>query len=150
MTEKEKLELAIKKGYTYDPDTGNVYGLKNNLITNKNDGYIVFNLCVDKRSYTIKAYRFGWYYIHKECAIHIDHINGKRDDNKISNLRSVTNQQNHQNRLKAKGYYHHKPTNTFMAYICIDKKLKCLGYFKTEEEAKEVYQKSKKKYFNKN
>lgn len=77
--------------------------------------------------------------------LHVDHIDGNKLNNHISNLRMVTHQQNHFNRTTAKGYYWHKPAKKWMAYIKVNGKNKYLGLFNTEDEARESYLKEKKK-----
>lgn len=68
---------------------------------------------------------------------HIDHIDGNKNNNELSNLRIVTNQQNCFNRKASKGYY--KKYNKFVAQINKDGKYIYLGYFNTEEEARQAY-----------
>jgi len=109
MTPEEKCELAIERGYTYDTETGLIYNrFKKQPITNRDNGYIRFQLRLNKKPYNIRGHQFAWYYVNKQCVEEIDHINGIRYDNRICNLRSVTHQQNHWNRTKAKGYKKHK------------------------------------------
>jgi hypothetical protein len=43
------------------------------------------------------AHRLAWFFVHGEWPRYIDHINGDRSDNRIENLRSVTNAENHKN-----------------------------------------------------
>jgi len=74
----------------------------------------------------------------------VDHINGDKLNNHISNLRMVTHQQNHFNRTKAKGYYWHKHSKKWMAKITVNYKDKYLGSFDTEQEAREAYLSAKK------
>ena len=69
----------------------------------------------------------------------VDHINGIRHDNRLENLRLVTHQQNHFNRTTAKGYYWNKPRRKWHAQIQIDGKRQYLGFFDTEEEARNAY-----------
>lgn len=58
------------------------------------NGYI--EICIE--GWRIKAHRLAWLYHHGEFPKHvIDHINGKRDDNRIVNLRDVTFAANLQN-----------------------------------------------------
>lgn len=58
------------------------------------NGYI--EICIE--GWRIKAHRLAWLYQHGEFPKHvIDHINGKRDDNRIANLRDVTSAANLQN-----------------------------------------------------
>lgn len=75
----------------------------------------------------------------KRC---VDHINNDRLDNNLTNLRWVTYGQNNFNRSISskntsghKGIYFNKKINKWMAYICIDGKLKSLGFFVKKEEA---------------
>ena len=106
MTRLEKCELAIEKGFTYDPETGKIYNINRKEIIGKteNNGYIILRILYNKKNYTIKGHQFAWYYTYNECVECIDHINRIKYDNRICNLRSVTQQQNNWNRTKAKGY----------------------------------------------
>lgn len=75
--------------------------------------------------------------------IQVDHINGVKHDNRLENLRLVSNQQNHFNRTKAKGYTWSKWHNKWYSSICINSKKKHLGYFELEEEAHQAYLEAK-------
>jgi hypothetical protein len=144
MTRLEKLEMAIELGYTYNPETGKVYGVYGKEITAKDkDGYITINSTKVKN---LVIHQFAWYLINKEIVEQLDHINGVRDDNRICNLRSVTSQQNNWNRKKAKGYSWYKNYNKWVAQIMVNGKNIHLGYFHNEEEAKEAYLNAKQKY----
>lgn len=146
MTEKERIELAIKKGVKYEPKTGNIIGIKGNPITNKNTGgYIYFPVHVKGKKYNVRGHRFAWFYIHKEIPNIIDHINKIRHDNRIVNLRNVNSQQNQFN-SKRKGYSKAKNPNKWRARINLNKKEISLGTFNNEDDAKEAYLKAKKKY----
>jgi len=70
----------------------------------------------------------------------IDHVNRDRLDNRVSNLRLVTNQENAFNR-GAKGYY--KNRNKYVAKIIVNGKHIYLGSFETKEEASNAYQQAK-------
>jgi hypothetical protein len=146
MTRLEKIEMAIEKGYTCDPESGKVYGVKGKELITKNNGYIRFMIHKDKKPYHLRAHQFIYYCVHKEIVEQIDHINGVRDDNRIDNLRAVTHQQNQHNRTKAKGYYWHKPSNKWLAYIKRDGKKIHLGTFNNEEEAHGAYLDAKEIY----
>jgi len=65
----------------------------------------------------------------------IDHINRKRDDNRLENLRWVTNKENLQNQ-EQKGWIYARPNGTFQVQWHEGKKNKGKT-FKTREEAEE-------------
>ena len=75
----------------------------------------------------------------------IDHKNGIRNDNRIDNLRVVTRQQNQFN-TNAKGYYWNKVNKKWQAGICVNYKIKYLGAFDKEEDARQAYLVAKEKY----
>jgi hypothetical protein len=122
--------------------SGNKYGKKGEWIKQVNKpnsrGYIQLSI--------------GWkkYYVHRlillafagESDQEVDHINRIKTDNRFQNLRYVTRRENILNmeRIdKAKGYYWNKQRNKWHAQINIDNKLRYLGRFDTEEEARQVY-----------
>ena len=72
----------------------------------------------------------------------IDHINGDKLNNAVSNLREVTNQQNRQN-TNSKCYSFKKQCKKFEVRIYIDGKEKSFGYFKIEADAKQKAQELK-------
>lgn len=73
----------------------------------------------------------------------IDHINGDRDDNRLSNLRDVSVVGNAQNRHKANGssgligVTKHK--NGYQAQIGVSNKVRYIGLFRTANEARAAY-----------
>ena len=147
MTKEEKCIEAIERGFTYDPITGIVFGVRGLPVKNTNGmGYFELTFQKDSKRYYIKAHIFAWYWVHKECVDIIDHINTIRNDNRIENLRSVTFTQNVQNSSKAKGYYWHKNNKRWCSNIWVNGIIKRLGYFLTEEEAKQAYLEAKSLY----
>lgn len=148
MTELERCELAKAKGYTYNPITGDIIGIKSGVITLKSCyGYIYIILRVKGKKYNLRGHRFAWYLHYGELPkYHIDHIDGVRDNNKIDNLRDVTIQQNNFNFSSAKGYYQHARCKKFVAQIQVNKKNIYLGLHNTPEEARAAYVEAKKKY----
>lgn len=94
---------------------------------------------------TYSAHRLAWFYVYgKWPSGEIDHINGKRGDNRICNLRDVTTKENQHNQKKAKGYWKNKKGWT--AEICVDQKTIRLGTYATPEEARDAYLKAKTVY----
>jgi hypothetical protein len=148
MTELEKCELAKSKGYTYCPVSGELRGVLGNVITNDTkEGYIRCVLRFQEKRFFILGHRLSWYLHYGHLPVNsIDHIDGVRSNNKIENLRDVTAQQNQWNHTKAKGYYWNKPANKFCAHIKIDRIKKHLGYYSTEQEARNAYLKAKEIY----
>lgn len=109
----------------------------------QNDGYKVCNINrVHYLIHRIIGYLFLGLDINNEKE-QIDHINGIRNDNRLENLRIVSNQQNSFNQ-KSKGFT--KCKNKFRARIKINNKNIHLGSFETEEEAREAYLKAKELY----
>lgn len=148
MTREEKCLLAIAKGYTYDPETGFVTGPSGNVLIRKHIlGYQTFKIQLNAKQYEIKSHQFAWYWIHKECVPVIDHINGDKSDNRIENLRSVTQQENMFN-TKSKGYSKSTHKNNYQARIWFEGKNIHLGIFNNELEAHNAYLKAKERYHN--
>jgi hypothetical protein len=79
----------------------------------------------------------------------VDHINGDHTDNRIGNLRVLTNAQNAQNRRRARednstGYLgvsfdKRKVARPYRARIMVNDRMVSLGYFDTAEEAHSAY-----------
>src|SRR5437773_1937677 len=81
--------------------------------------------------------------------LHVDHINGLKTDNRKCNLRPATPSQNIANSFKygGKGSYFDKTRNKWRAMIKINYKPVHLGYFNTEQEARQAYDIAARKYF---
>jgi hypothetical protein len=147
MTELERFELVKQKGYNYNPETGELIGMFGKLIKRTIEGYVSFILYHGKKQYNIKVHRLGWYLHYGELPKNqIDHIDGNRSNNKIDNLRDVTNQQNQWNQTKAKGFIWNKQRKKFQSYIRIEGKLTHLGLFDKEQDARNAYLEAKAKY----
>ena len=102
------------------------------------------------------ASRLAWFYVHKKWPKFIDHINGIRLDNRISNLRSVTHLENNKNKkinrnhsIGAKGVIRLKKYPKFRARIMVDNKPIHLGYFDSVAAAHEAYCRASAKYHGK-
>ena len=117
MTREEKCVYLIDKGYTYNSQTGEVKNPKNVILKSKlTIGYNVISFKINKKSHLLSQHIFGWYYMYGECVKSLDHINRIKDDNRISNLRSVSTQENNFNR-EAKGYTWNKINNKWKLSI---------------------------------
>jgi len=107
------------------------------------------------RSKLYLAHRLAWLYVFGEWPEGvIDHINGHTSDNRISNLRVCTQQQNCQNRKPVwdrssirSGVSFDKRRKKFRAYITIGRKQMYLGRFGTAEEATEARKNAELKLF---
>ena len=96
------------------------------------------------------AHRVAFVLIHGRWPDHqVDHINGIRSDNRSENLREATSSQNKMNsKVRCdnssgyKGVSFHKASNLWRANIRLNGKQRCIGYFKTAEEANDAYQKA--------
>lgn len=142
MNLQEKLQYFKNKGYTYDPETGIIINNFGELINNKSShGYIR----VRYNKIHTYAHQFAWYMYYNEIPKLIDHINRDKTDNKISNLRKSTKQQNSFNN-NAKGYYYNKKSKKYESSIGYNYKKIHLGYFNTSEEARQAYLDAKKIY----
>jgi hypothetical protein len=76
----------------------------------------------------------------------VNHVNGKRNDNRKENLKIVTHRQIGHNRNvhrngKLVGANFYKPTKTWRSQITINGKVVHLGTFDTEQQAHEAYMK---------
>lgn len=117
-----------------------------------NKGYLRINFGTKK----YKAHRLAWLYVHGEWPDVIDHINGIKHDNRISNLRSVSFTENMRNRRKsrfnssgANGVAKRNPAQngcSFTASIAVDGKPKYLGSFHTLQEAIEAREAANRLY----
>lgn len=148
MNELEKYKVAKSKGYTYNPITGELKGVYGKVIkTISPSGYIRFIMMFNDKPYCIRGHRLAWYLCYGELPKNfIDHIDGDRANNKISNLRDVTHQQNQWNQTKAKGYFWSKQFERWTSQITVNNKRIFLGRYDTEEEASNAYKRAKTKY----
>jgi hypothetical protein len=110
-------------------------------------GYKRYKFKINQKIYSLsriiyKAHNKDWEIDNSSMNNFIDHINRDSTDNRIENLRVVTNQQNQFNR-NVKGYYWNKTKKKWQACIRIDKKKKNLGSFDKKEDAREAYLKAK-------
>jgi len=115
-----------------------------------NHGYL--KIMVDSKLY--KAHRLAWLYVNGSFpAGDIDHINHKRTDNRIENLRTVERKLNQKNLTKARnntsgftGVIFNKKTSKWTAQIQVENKKIYLGSFDDIECAIATRIEANKKY----
>lgn len=131
----------LKSIVNYDAETGAFSWVKRRgsarageiAGTPQNKGYI--HILINRKPYL--AHRLAWLYAFgKWPNDQIDHINGRKSDNRISNLREVCQQDNSRNRKKSKnnvtgvtGVYFHKKLKKFGSQIKVNYRHIHLGYF---------------------
>lgn len=142
-------QALLRKFFIYNPATGDlIYRLPNNQ-KNIGDtfgalgsqGYLIGN--IGSQSYLV--HRLIWLYVYGYLPDQVDHIDHDRTNNRISNLREVSNLENHKNCSVSRnsstgvnGVCIHKPTGKYRAYIMVNKKQIHLGLFDSLDEAKKA------------
>ncbi|MDO8554365.1 MAG: HNH endonuclease signature motif containing protein [Candidatus Micrarchaeota archaeon] len=119
--------------------------------------WLAYNRYAARATYTTGNGKQTWIFMHRLIAnapkeMEVDHINHNTFDNRSKNLRLATHQQNSFNHL---GYGHRgitKITNRplkkpFCVRLMISGKNLYLGYYKTFEEAREVWNKAAIQYY---
>ena len=132
----------------YEPETGiftrkigSANQVKAGDVAGSVNGNGYLNIQLQRRGY--QAHRLAWLYVYGVWPEdQLDHVNRVRTDNRISNLREVTNKQNQQNRSKQSnntsghpGAYWDKQRSKWVTQITHNQKLIHLGYFSILEEA---------------
>ena len=152
MKKQRLLELL-----SYDSETGAFVWLKDPSSGTKRagkkagtlcNGYV--RICIDGKFYY--AHRLAWLYVHGCFPTGIvDHANGDKGDNRIGNLRLVSNSQNLQNQRKPQGSnpslgvskHGHRG---WRARIKIDGKRIHIGTFASPEIAQAAYMAAKRNH----
>lgn len=138
----------LKEVISYDPATGlffnkvqrgqrGIIGEKTGIV--HHTGYIYIS--IDGKSYS--AHRLAWLYMTGNFPVAcIDHMNGKRNDNRWSNIREATKKQNNENiplrsdnKSGHRGIYWFKQTNRWRASVRHNGVRIGVGYFKNLEDA---------------
>ena len=151
--------VVIQEFMKYDKTTGQLTWIKKvgrkinpgmRVGSKNNRGYVEFDL-YGKR---YRAHRVIWAIsTGSDTDLQIDHINGDKSDNRVSNLRAVTCSVNMQNQRAAKvtsktgilGASPKKGTGRFVAQIKANGLARYIGVFDTAEEAGHAYLSAKRR-----
>ena len=144
-----KITAEIARKYLrYDPGTGEFIRLiataKRTKVGDKAGylsgcGYRYLRLLGE----VLKCNRLAWLMHYGEWPTqHVDHMNGDRSDDRISNLRQCSPLENAQNRISPKGAYKTKH-GKYTASVTKDGKAHYLGRFSTESAARSAYVEAK-------
>ena len=151
-------------GVNFNYEYSNIYQLyeyktkphewKERKLSINTNGYKYFEIRVSNKRYTILLHRLIYWLHNPDWDIldssiknnSIDHIDGNPLNNNIENLRVVTNQENHFNETRAKGYCWNKTAKKWVSHIRLNGKTKYLGLFDKKEDAHNAYLEAKKIY----
>lgn len=106
---------------------------------------------IDRKQFP--AHRLAWFYVHGGFPSgQVDHINGLRTDNRLANLRIVSNSVNQQNKRRARsdsktgilGVHLHRP-GKWQAKINVGGRKKSLGMFDSPTAAEAAYLDAKRR-----
>lgn len=153
--------FELRQLFSYNPDTGEIYWIaKSWLGINigdragkvRSDGYRY----VADRGRRHLEHRLAWVIHTGEWPnVPLDHKDGNKSNNKLSNLRLASVTCNNRNRGKQsnntsgyKGVSFHKSTGKYHAKIMCNKKQISLGYFDDPAKASLAYQQAAKRYHN--
>ena len=107
-------------------------------------GYMI--VTINSKTYRVQRIIWLWMFGSIPANFFIDHINGNKLDNRLTNLRLATNKQNQENRAAPKnsssglrGVGWHKSNGKWIARISHNNQRKTIGFFDTKEQAWQAY-----------
>ena len=138
--------IQLREKFFYDPETGVIINRKTGRqIRAVTNGYLAARFS----GTTMYAHRIAWALTFGRMPDrHLDHINGNKTDNRISNLREADDLVNNHNRHTANksnkscgllGVTKPRHTNKWAASITVNRRRVHIGYFDTPEEAHTAY-----------
>jgi hypothetical protein len=153
--EKEKnIKIEIKQDIIRNKDNIAIIAIDKREILVDDDRYfelVKFNWKIDCNGYALgkidKLSRMHRFLMKPKNNEIVDHINGNRLDNRLSNLRISNSNYNNHNKIKKFGTSKylgvsiHKQSNKFIARIRKDGKQIHIGLFETEIDAAKAYNK---------
>ncbi len=143
--------LPIEHLLSYDKDTGVVQWLVDRQSTRAGDAAGWTNthgyLCVSINNKEYRLHRIAWYLANGSFPSKtIDHINGIKTDNRLCNLRDVSQRVNNTNksfhrsgRLVGAWMAKDRTRKVWRSAIGVSGKRKFLGGYETEREAHDAY-----------
>ena len=166
------IPAQLRELLRYDPDSGKLFWKERSLDQCSNERTMrAFNAqfagkeaftadngdgyrCSHIFGRTYRAHRVIWAMVHDYWPENqIDHINGRRDDNRLSNLRHLSHAENQQNRKpktgclsSLKGVTYIRRSKRWQARICANGVRRHLGVFDTQEQAHAAYCKASEIY----
>jgi hypothetical protein len=152
MTREEKCIILENRGYSYDPETGIITKVDGDIVKTISNNYTIIISGSRNNKIRIYAHQFAWWAVNKKFTPNfvIDHINRNKLDNRISNLIEKTIRRNLDNCYlleESKGYTYRNDINKYKAQIGVESKHIHLGYFNTEQEARQAYLDALKIYY---
>ena len=128
-------------------DLGNVFSVRRGIILKPSISYgykrIKINIGDGVKGYKVHqlvAIAFSGHTPDGTNKIVVDHINNNKSDNRLENLRLISNRENLSRRGGASKYVGvSKFRNKWMSTIRVDGKLEYLGLYQTEENAHRAY-----------
>lgn len=157
-----ELDQFLLRCFRCDPETGRIYRTPEHsrygdytepLAWTHRKGYLWVCLGFKGRRMIFAEHRLGWFLHHGYWPQHtIDHRNGDKTDNRLENLRDVSNQHNRQNTRKA--YRSNKSgllgvcqtaSGRWEAAVKLDGKKHYAGLYDTPQEAHAAYIELKRK-----
>lgn len=158
---------TLRRVLRYDPDTGRLFWLPREVfefpdqrawaswttsycgkeaLTASTSGYRNGSI-LGGNGY--RAHRVAWAIYYGEWPTrHVDHINGDKSDNRLSNLRLVTPSENQKNRTarsmaakssRYKGVHWRTERERWVAEIHADGRTRRIGSFRSEDDAARAY-----------
>lgn len=162
----------LKRLFDYNPETGDLFYKERTIdLCKSKRAMSIFNALyagkkvssTNGKGYLISNFNGSIHRVHRICwsmvngyldpELQIDHENGIKTDNRVCNLRAVTNVQNSQNKVidhknttGVTGVYRSKRDNVWCAQINVNSNKVWLGTFERFEHAVKARKDAEKKY----